>query len=373
MTTPCLRNFGERVANYCEGQSSANLTCFTHQAHDDRTDSFCIGQSAAYEAGSGKFKLDCAIKKLEGEDLEHHVSQFSAFPSYWYNTGPKAIFRQHFQLDHLADISTSSASELTGTLFLVQREDNNRNLWHTMVEIMLLTFSLNVLRTNLNNGTGKPFFTDADMKNSIVVFLDSLADGPYYDLWSIFSALPPVRLANLTTAGAANSLVVVHLAGGSNPFWQGDWTDIDYGKSALLKTYARRVLQFYKVPENPPLRKRKLRLNMIDRKTKRRLLEKEEYFGALQAKHLDIKMALVDYAALSFAEQIKVSHSTDILVGIYGAGLTHGMFLSPHSTIVEILPRTLDHEGFRNMAKFLGHNHFSRHGSVHPSSNDNRD
>lgn len=38
---------------------------------------------------------------------------------------------------------------------------------------------------------------------------------------------------------------------------------------------------------------------------------------------------------------------TDILVGVHGAGLTHG------------------YKGFRNLAKMLGHNYFSSHGVTH--------
>ena len=57
---------------------------------------------------------------------------------------------------------------------------------------------------------------------------------------------------------------------------------------------------------------------------------------------------------------------TDILAGVHGAGPTHGMFMPPGSTIVEILPPGVARKGFRNMAKLLGHDHFGSHATGRP-------
>jgi hypothetical protein len=61
-----------------------------------------------------------------------------------------------------------------------------------------------------------------------------------------------------------------------------------------------------------------------------------------------------------------VVRRTDILMGVHGAGLTHGMFIPPGSAIVEILPPGVTYKGFRDMAKPLGHNHFSSHATGRP-------
>jgi protein O-GlcNAc transferase len=37
------------------------------------------------------------------------------------------------------------------------------------------------------------------------------------------------------------------------------------------------------------------------------------------------------------------------------------MFLPENSVMVEILPSGLDHNGFRNMARMLGHSYYSAH------------
>lgn len=371
--TDYLRAFSKKATNYCDANSTADLTCFSHKASDDRTDSFCIGGPAIIDPAQRSIKLDCVVRDWNGDDATKDVPQLHRFPAYWYNTGPRAIFRQYIKLGREPGPTVEPKTEMKGFSFLVQREDNNQNLWHTMMEIMSLTMSLDVLRTTVDPSTGKAFFADKNLEMSQVVFLDSLVDGPFYDLWRISAKMPSLRLNEVASQNLASNVIVVPLPGGSNPLWQGDWADIDCGDSELLKTFSHRVLDFYGVSVRPPKSEKPLTLTVIDRKQKRRLLDQETYFAALQAKCPDIKMQVVDYTPLPFSEQVNVSHSTDILVGVHGAGLTHGMFLPPNSTIVEILPPNLKHKGFENMSKFLGHRHFSRHGSEHDSPENNGD
>lgn len=153
-----------------------------------------------------------------------------------------------------------------------------------------------------------------------------------------------MRLNDIASQSLASTRIVIPLPGDSNPYWQDDWVDISCGESILLRALARRVLDFYKIPERSFTAPHPLTFTLIDRKQKRRLLDQDAYFSTLQAKYPEIQMQVVDYAALSLSEQIRISHSTDILAGVHGAGLTHGMFLSPNSTIVEILPP--DAQGF---------------------------
>ncbi|KAI7358640.1 hypothetical protein KC354_g9630 [Hortaea werneckii] len=80
-------------------------------------------------------------------------------------------------------------------------------------------------------------------------------------------------------------------------------------------------------------------------------------------------MSLLDYGTLSFKAQLETDQTTDILVGVHGAGLTHGMFLRRRSTVAQILPPTLDHYGFENMARFLGHKYYSMHATPFDSVN----
>eukprot|EP00759_Apiculatamorpha_spiralis_P032136 PhF_6_TR33686/c0_g1_i2/m.49366/K18134/EOGT; protein O-GlcNAc transferase len=49
----------------------------------------------------------------------------------------------------------------------------------------------------------------------------------------------------------------------------------------------------------------------------------------------DVYVNIVDYAAYDFDQQVNISRSTDLLVGMHGAGLIHIMYLHPHAAVFE--------------------------------------
>jgi protein O-GlcNAc transferase len=169
------------------------------------------------------------------------------------------------------------------------------------------------------------------------------------------------------------SKILVPLPGGSNPFWQGDWTPLSCSESSLMKQYVDRVLKFFNIQDAPSRGTRPLVMTIVDRTKKRRLLHQDDYLAALTKNHPSVDIQVVDFGHLALAEQIRVAHHSDIIVGVHGAGLTHGMWLPSSSAIVEVLPPDLDHWGFSNMAKFLGHRHFRGKGSKHDSPDNNGD
>ncbi|KAK5679217.1 hypothetical protein LTR17_027605 [Elasticomyces elasticus] len=331
-----IRGFLGSVIEYCDASSTASLMCFTYKAHDQRTDSFCTGTPATYQPSSNKFHLDCRLREANEDDRHNIAHPLSSFPTYWYNTGPTAVLRQHVELS-LPDDSGPVRDQ----------------------------FGDHVLRSTLKPGTSEAIFTARDMKRSQVVILDAYEDGQFYDLWTMYADMPPVRLSDLVHTVVGN--MVIPLPGASNPIWEGDWVDLPCNQSVLVKTFSLRVLDFYKISTDS-VQHTSLILTMIDRKTKRILSNQDDLFTALQARFPDITMRLVDFAQLPFREQVRIARSSDILVGVHGAGLMHGMFLKSDSSIVEILPRTLAYKGFKNMARLCGLSYFSGYGAEHEYS-----
>jgi len=103
----------------------------------------------------------------------------------------------------------------------------------------------------------------------------------------------------------------------------------------------------------------------IRRTNTRKLLDEDMHMEAIRKAIPHIKLSVVDFATIPFAEQLKIVRGTDLLVGVHGAGLTHLMFLQPGSVVLELLPEGLQHKGFRNLSQMLGIIYFRTHIKMH--------
>jgi protein O-GlcNAc transferase len=141
--------------------------------------------------------------------------------------------------------------------------------------------------------------------------------------------------------------IIVPLAGASNPIWQGDWITHPCRSSSLLSVFANRVLDYYGFLDQPrDHEEREIVITYIDRKSSRRLTNHTEYLDSIREKYPHIAVQSIDFASIPFHEQLAVIRGTDILLGVHGAGLTHGMFLPENSVMVEILPPVSITRGF---------------------------
>ena len=68
----------------------------------------------------------------------------------------------------------------------------------------------------------------------------------------------------------------------------------------------------------------------------------------------DLHVRLVYYEELDFEKQMHVDRTTDIMVGMHGAGLVHALFLPTGSHVVEVFPKHKRRWGYRNIAQYRG-------------------
>lgn len=61
----------------------------------------------------------------------------------------------------------------------------------------------------------------------------------------------------------------------------------------------------------------------------------------------------VDFASLSFTEQVKLIRETNILIGMHGAGLSHLLFLPKEAFVIEFFQGD-QQKHYRNFAKWAG-------------------
>ncbi|CAJ2502699.1 Uu.00g100930.m01.CDS01 [Anthostomella pinea] len=398
-----LDDFRALTASYCEPASPAKLTCFHRSSGFNKvTDSFCFAQGAVLDTSRGRFQLDCALRQLSQEEQDDGILPFDRLPAYWYETGPANVFSLAVDVNRrtspplvdseaAAKVDKATTRESTPApgldttppvtsqtplpspkkLLLLKREGEG-NPWHCLMEIFSTYMTFDILRMSGDSAEGHPLFQDPeDSYDTQVVILDSREDGPYFDLWTLFSRRKPLRIHQLLgDRSMANSLkdvdLIVPLAGSSNPFWKDDERAEQCTQAPILDVFSRRVLEFYGV-EEPLVRQsnKPIVVTFVNRRESRRLHKERYLLAELQRRdpHIDVRM--VDFAALPFSEQVRVARETDVLVGVHGAGLTHSMFLRPGAAaVVEIQPNEMDHKGFRNIAGMRGLGYFRVHSNT---------
>ncbi|KAE8348502.1 hypothetical protein BDV28DRAFT_164342 [Aspergillus coremiiformis] len=361
--TAYLKSMRDWAAEYCAPESSSGLTCFHTQTSGSRIDSFCLARGASFNSTRQKFTLDCQLQAPSIPNAPVETPEYRHFTNYWYNTGPNVVFDKVLDLENTSHL-TGHPGHLGHSNFtiLVNRE-GAANPWHSLMEIFSMTMAIDVLRMSHHPQSSRPFFTAADIDRTQILVLDDSENGPFFDLWSLFARKPVQRLKDLkldSPIGLQN--LIIPAAGGSNPLWQGDWEPHSCRDSPLLRTFSNRVLDFYGLQGQTP-GGADLVVTFINRTSSRKLDHSDEYFHEVEATFPHVKFRSVDFATIPFKQQLEIVRGTDVLVGVHGAGLTHGIFLSPGSAIVEILPSGLNHKGFRNVASLLGHSYFSSHAS----------
>jgi protein O-GlcNAc transferase len=74
----------------------------------------------------------------------------------------------------------------------------------------------------------------------------------------------------------------------------------------------------------------------------------------------DVNIFWVDFADYTWEEQIRLIRTTDLLVGVHGAGLTQLIFLNDNSSVLEVVPSSYSaRRHFRALSAYLGHQYYS--------------
>jgi hypothetical protein len=72
----------------------------------------------------------------------------------------------------------------------------------------------------------------------------------------------------------------------------------------------------------------------------------------------NVELKAVDFAKLSFKEQVNIAANSDVLLGLHGNGLSHILFLPTNATVIEIFPKDTFRAEYRILAKARGFNYF---------------
>ncbi|KAL3852256.1 hypothetical protein ACJMK2_015922 [Sinanodonta woodiana] len=106
--------------------------------------------------------------------------------------------------------------------------------------------------------------------------------------------------------------------------------------SGMVRAFSQHLIHRLHISQEGPA-KNSIRVTVLSRNTKyRNILNQDELVSALKTVG-EFEVKLVEYNLnMPFLEQMKISHNSDILIGIHGAGLTHLLFQPDWAVIFEI-------------------------------------
>ena len=251
-----LEDIQNSSVSLCRDKALSSFTCFLSSTAGQDTDSqtrmdaMCYGQLARYDVSLNKFRLQCDIRHLTPNETAAGVpSEPGEFPSYWYETGPRVVMDRAVVLENTTLGIKETQHRPRRNTILLKREGKD-NLWHSLMEIISLSWSLDVLQISLDPHTEEPYLSATAGSYTQIVLLDDHGHGPYFDLWGLFAKLPIRHIKDLDESEPASNLIIP-FAGGSNTLWQGDWVDLDCRDSLLVKTFVSRALNLLNIPSPP--------------------------------------------------------------------------------------------------------------------------
>lgn len=366
---------------HCSSLSGDSLHCFHGTINGQDSDLFCIARGVVLDEKAKRFSLGCDTGKskesprrvFNSDEMQRQSGPGAVFDSYFGNLWkPEDLLSLPLQVEN-------SQAEQSNYTILIKRE-GTASFWDSLMEIMSMTLSMDVLRMSSDIRLGDPFIKiPADLPRTQVIILDDLPEGQLYGLWGFFAGSAPIRLKDVlddkTKADALLSAhtAIVPLPGSSNPLSQIDQHDApDCRYSGLARTFARRVLRNYGVlyPQGGNATPNVVvRVTLVAGTGTRRIRDADHLLQALRRAFPNVIAQEVDFAAMSMKEQLQIAQSTDVLVGAHGDGLSHIMFMREgEGAVVEVHPAgppaTHHQARYRNLAAMLGRRYFLAEAAV---------
>ncbi|XP_052781215.1 EGF domain-specific O-linked N-acetylglucosamine transferase-like isoform X2 [Mya arenaria] len=131
-----------------------------------------------------------------------------------------------------------------------------------------------------------------------------------------------------------------------------------YG-SSLFQAFSAHLVHRLHIAQDGPLQG-KIRITLLDRDTKfRGIMNQNELFSALKSVgEYEVNVVKYKYREMPFLDQVKVSHNSDIFIGMHGAGLTHMLYQPDWGAVIELY-HTDDPNCYLDLARLRGVKYFT--------------
>ncbi|XP_006896009.1 PREDICTED: EGF domain-specific O-linked N-acetylglucosamine transferase isoform X1 [Elephantulus edwardii] len=107
--------------------------------------------------------------------------------------------------------------------------------------------------------------------------------------------------------------------------------------TGLFRAFSQHVLHRLTITQEGP-KDGKIRVTILARSTEyRKILNQNELVNALKTvSTFEVQIVDYKYRELGFLDQLRITHNTDIFIGMHGAGLTHLLFLPDWAAVFEL-------------------------------------
>ncbi|KAM5233614.1 EGF domain-specific O-linked N-acetylglucosamine transferase isoform 1-T1 [Hipposideros larvatus] len=107
--------------------------------------------------------------------------------------------------------------------------------------------------------------------------------------------------------------------------------------TGLFRAFSQHVLHRLNITQEGP-KDGKIRVTILARSTEyRKILNQNELLNAVKTvSTFEVQIVDYKYKELGFLDQLRITHNTDIFIGMHGAGLTHLLFLPDWAAVFEL-------------------------------------
>jgi len=340
-----LKNFMDGMVEICKPkiQGDSSLKCAANLVYCEAKNIFIDFRNVNFVTSSDRYKENLFREGDIGGHCELNrnlLSQQGAHKSplqSWYAELENYSYIKERPIQHgLCDVVLDKP-----TYFI--KLDAGINMYHHFCDFVNLYASQHM------NGS---FSTDV-----YIVMWDTSNYGYrdfFEDTWKAFTDYPIIRLDQYQRKKiCAKDAVFPLLARMMRGLYYNMPLVPSCEKSGLFKAFSEHVLHRLGIVQENYVSE-VYRVTLLVRNTKfRNILNQDELIGAMK-RYSSLNVTVKEYnPSLPFLEQLKITHNTDILIGMHGAGLTHSLFLPDWAVLFELY-NTEDPDCYHDLARLRG-------------------
>jgi protein O-GlcNAc transferase len=379
-----LEHLASHHEPYCEKGSRGAYECFrTHRAEP-----FCVASGVLIDTKRQEpqkhTSIHCQMRNFTAEreratpevaEAMRNLNPVEGMPIGFFDTGVAAQMQSwnYFASDEIVDMGEGKTCDTTtsdGKVYLMVKRENHDNVWHKMLEVWQAQISVDAYMMAINPKTQKPYLTPAEAANIQVIFTESDQGdmSPADELWKMVGNGKPIQQRDQPPTCLGT--VILPLYSSSSPFWAYTWEEADCHDTFLIEAFLKRVYRFLNIDAKKHKSEKDhisvTNVTIIDRKGRRKLRNQDAMVADAVKRWPSVNFNVVDFATLTFRQQILLMRETSVLVGLTGAGLTNIFWLPEESSLAEIQAPNVLYGGFRNLAKMRSLHYFTAHPESRP-------